>query len=94
MAWTVRYHPDVPARDLPGLPRDIQERVRRAIEERLRTAPEIYGTRLRRDLAGAWKLRVGDYRIVYDLDTKTDSVTVLVVAHRSVVYEEAPKRRP
>jgi mRNA interferase RelE/StbE len=33
-----------------------------------------------------WRVRVGDYRIVYEVDDKHAVVTVLRVAHRKDVY--------
>lgn len=34
-----------------------------------------------------WRIRVGDYRIVYAIDDKTKRVEVMRIAHRSEVYE-------
>jgi mRNA interferase RelE/StbE len=91
MAWRVTYHPRVP-KDLEAIPANLRGRIQKAIEERLMTKPEEYGERLRKDLAGAWKLRVGDYRIVFDLAPKQQSVTVLLIAHRRHVYGAVPAR--
>ena len=65
-------------------------RVVRAVESRLMVEPSRYGQRLRRSLAGLWKLRVGDYRVVYEICGRT--VTVWAVCHRKDVYDEAEKR--
>ena len=54
------------------------------------TEPARYGLRLRRSLAGLWKLRVGDYRLVYGIHGSR--VTVWAVLHRKVVYDEVGKR--
>jgi mRNA interferase RelE/StbE len=35
----------------------------------------------------AWRIRAGDYRVVYEIDDGGRIVTVLKVAHRSIVYE-------
>ena len=35
----------------------------------------------------AWRIRAGDYRIVYEIDDGSRIVTVLKVAHRSIVYD-------
>lgn len=37
-------------------------------------------------LKGAFKLRVGDYRVVYELKHKEETLTVRFIAHRSEVY--------
>ena len=67
----LRYHPDVAAVDLPKLNRDIRDRVRRAIEQRLVKHPELYSQPLRKSLKPYRKLRVGDYRIVLKIDNRT-----------------------
>lgn len=83
MAYTVEIR-DVAMEDLDQLPQNIRTRLLRAIEQRLATAPDRYGVRLRQSLTGLWKLRVGDYRIVYELEgTK---VTVWAIRHREHVY--------
>jgi mRNA interferase RelE/StbE len=92
MAWTVVYDPDVPD-DLRTIPTSIRRRVGKAIEERLTTEPDRFGERLRKDLAGAWRLRVGDYRVVFDLAPKPALVTVLLIAHRRLVYGPTLVRR-
>jgi len=33
-----------------------------------------------------WRVRVGDYRVIYDIDDKRREVTVLHVGHRRDVY--------
>ena len=92
MGWEVTYHPKV-AQDLEAIPANVRRRIQKAIEDRLMTEPDKYGERLRKDLSGAWKLRVGDYRIVFDLDPDGERVTVLLIAHRRRVYRTAPGRR-
>lgn len=62
----IPLHPDL-AKDLKGVPKDVQARILDALEFRLGQAPDLYGQRLRQSLHGYWKLRVGDYRIVYDI---------------------------
>lgn len=38
-------------------------------------------------LAGSYRYRVGDRRVVYVVDDKTAGVTVLTIAHRRDVYD-------
>ena len=74
MAYKLKYHPDVKRSDLPKIDAKNRNRIKRAIEERLATRPEAYGKPLQRTLKGYWKLRVGDYRVVF----KAFSDTVLI----------------
>ena len=81
---------DVAREDLEELPRNIRARILRAIEQRLVTAPMHYGVRLRQSLTGLWKLRVGDYRIVYAIEA--GQVTVWAICHRKQVYPIVEQR--
>jgi mRNA interferase RelE/StbE len=42
---------------------------------------------LKGDLSGYYRYRVGDYRVVYEIDDTLKLVTILLIAHRSKVYE-------
>ena len=89
--FEVLYRPEVLEEDLPAIPRNLQERIFRAIETRLMTEPTRYGTRLRRSLSDLWKLRVGDYRVVYEVGGRT--VRIWAIAHRKGVYDERERRQ-
>lgn len=90
MQFELRYHPSVKALDSPLLDGRTRIRVRTAIETRLATAPHQYGEPLRKTLRGYWKLRVGDYRIVYRITDRT--VLILAIIHRKSVHEAVGKR--
>jgi len=85
MLYEPRYHPEV-ARDIAGFPKNIRERIRKAIEERLILDPVRFGEPLRRSLAGFRKLRVGDYRVIYQIHGAT--VAILKIGHRKEVYKK------
>ena len=40
MAYTLVYHPEVKAKDVPTLNRDVAKRIQRAIENRLGVEPQ------------------------------------------------------
>jgi mRNA interferase RelE/StbE len=42
---------------------------------------------LQNNLKGKYKLRVGDWRVLYEWDEKVPEITVLYVGHKSVVYK-------
>jgi mRNA interferase RelE/StbE len=90
VTYSVVYREEVLAKDLPEIPRNMQSRILQAIEERLMTEPARYGSRLRRSLSALWKLRVGDYRVVYEL--KGDTVRIWTIAHRKRAYGEVERR--
>lgn len=88
--FSVVYHQLAVRDDISKLPTVWKEKVRRAIEERLTTHPDLYGKPLRRSLKGYRKLRVGDWRVIFKIQKNT--VKVLIIQHRSVVYKEIEKR--
>ena len=90
MAFTVKYHPDARDVDLPRINAKMRQRIRRAIESRLMTAPQEYGMPLRKSLRGYWKLRVGDYRIVFKIEQGV--VYVLGIRHRKNIYDDVTMR--
>lgn len=73
------------ARQARKLPRRVRNRIRSELEE-LATGPRVNGVK---KLVGvdAYRLRAGDYRIVFRVETETHSILVLLIAHRREVYE-------
>ncbi|MDA8123894.1 MAG: type II toxin-antitoxin system RelE/ParE family toxin [Deltaproteobacteria bacterium] len=91
MPFSLRYHPAVRDEDLPLIDQKSRGRIRKAIEERLQIAPQDYGEPLRKSLKGYWKLRVGDYRVVFQV--VESEVWILAIRHRKSVYPDMGKRR-
>lgn len=48
--------------------------------------PRVRGKSLTGNLAGVWRYRVGDYRIVVDIEDDVLVILVVDVDHRSRVY--------
>ena len=90
MALKFKYHPDVKRSDLPKIDVKNRDMIKRAIEVRLATQPETYGKPLRKTLKGYWKLRVGDYRIVFKVSS--NSILIFGIIHRKEVYKLVKKR--
>ena len=69
---------------LEKLSADQQDRVL-AVLESLAEVPRPDGCR---KLSGrdAWRVRVGDYRVIYEVADDTRQVTVVVIAHRKDAY--------
>jgi mRNA interferase RelE/StbE len=90
MEYKLIYHPDVKKTDLPKIDNQNKTMIKRAIEERLAVQPEAYGKPLQRTLKGYWKLRVGDFRVVFKITG--DEILILAVMHRKKIYSQAKKR--
>ncbi len=72
-------------KELAQLPVENYERVRDAIRN-LASLPRPVGCV---KLAGrdGWRIRVGVYRVIYEIDDPGQSITVLNVGHRRDVYD-------
>jgi mRNA interferase RelE/StbE len=88
--FELRYHPAIADEDIPLIPRNLHQRIAVAIESRLTHAPHQYGVPLRKTLKGYWKLRVGDYRVVFKIEE--NKVWILGIQHRKTVYEDILQR--
>ena len=83
--FEILYHPDDASKDMPKLSGNIKQRMRKAIETKVVYSPDEFGEPLSRTLKGYWKLRVGDYRVIYKTSEKT--VTVFRIGHRKEIYQ-------
>lgn len=90
MPYRLVYHPAILREDLPEIPANVRARIANAIQTRLTMEPERYGSPLRGTLKGYWKLRVGDYRVVYRI--AVHEVRILAIRHRTRIYQDAFRR--
>ncbi|MBW1854287.1 MAG: type II toxin-antitoxin system RelE/ParE family toxin [Deltaproteobacteria bacterium] len=90
MVYNLIYHADVKKVDLPKIDNKNKAMIKRAIEERLTAQPEIYGKPLQRTLKGYWRLRVGDYRVVFKISG--NEILILGIMDRKSVYSQIKKR--
>jgi len=73
------------ARELAALPQPIRRRVGRAISG-LAADPRPPGAKLLSGADRRWRVRVGDYRILYLIEDANSIVTVAKIGHRREVY--------
>ncbi|BAW93696.1 addiction module toxin, RelE/StbE family [Actinomyces sp. Chiba101] len=48
--------------------------------------PRARGKALRGDLSGAWRYRIGDYRVLCDIHDEELIVLAIEIGHRSMIY--------
>lgn len=91
----IEFHPAA-ASDYRKLDRAVRERIEKALHKlaalddpRQRLEPYT------ETLAGFWKLRVGDYRLICEIRPVGDGEFVLIihVAHRSAAYDKRSVRQ-
>ena len=87
MAWRVEIS-DTARRALKKLGKQAQKEILDYLKQRIETAenPQRFGSPLRRSLAGLWRYRIGDYRVICEIRQSEVVVLVLRVGHRSKVY--------
>lgn len=88
MAWAVEFDPDA-VKDLKKLDKQVQKRILEFLRLRLPAMdnPREMGEALAGSTLGNyWKYRVGDWRIICDIQDKRIVVRVLRVGNRREVY--------
>lgn len=86
--WAVEFD-DRARRELRKLDRQTQQDILRYLRERVAGSPDPrqFGKPLRMNLAGLWRYRIGDYRLICRIEDHHLVVLVLKVGHRREVYE-------
>ena len=88
MAWRIEFAPAAD-KDLGKLDRAVAQRIIGFLRERIAPLedPRSLGQALKGSRLGdLWKYRVGDHRIICDIDDGVLVVLVLKVGHRGDVY--------
>ena len=83
MAYTVTFLRSA-QRNLNRLSRQEGTRILAAVSQ-LAISPRPPGSRKLHDREG-WRIRVGDYRVVYRIDDAAQRLIILAVGHRNDVY--------
>lgn len=87
MSWHVEYSPKA-RKSLMKLERQSQERIMRWIDEHIDGCenPRAHGKALVGERL--WRYRVGDYRVICDIQDGKLTVYAVKVEHRSKVYTD------
>lgn len=74
-------------KQLKKLSSEVQERIQVKIDD-LSTEPRPSGVKKLKGKENTYRIRVGDYRILYDIFDDVLLVTVVEIGHRSNVYKD------
>ena len=87
MAWTIEYT-DTAKKQIGKLDRQTAARIVDYLEKRVATAdnPRSIGKPLKGPLGELWRYRVGDYRVVCEIEDNRLLVLVARVGNRREVY--------
>ena len=87
MAWTVEVS-NYAEKQLRKLDKPIQKRLLDWLDDRIEGCknPRHFGEPLRGEMAGLWRDRIGDYRVICEIQDQQLVVLALAVGHRRKIY--------
>jgi len=85
--YKLAFHPDVEG-DLKRLDKPTCRRILNKIRWLVEHAEDVRHEPLTGRWAGMYKLRVGDYRAVYNINREGEVLIVYAVGHRREVYKD------
>ena len=85
--WTIDYE-EKAAQELAKLDRQTAKRIKKYLDTRIATDedPRRFGEPLAENLSGLWKYRIGDYRVIADIQDELVLVLVVRIGHRRKIY--------
>jgi mRNA interferase RelE/StbE len=88
LAWRIEFTPQA-AKQLRKLDRTAAQRIANYLKHLVEQCqrPDERGSALSGDLARLWRYRVGDYRVICELQEEALLVLVVRIGHRSTVYD-------
>jgi mRNA interferase RelE/StbE len=84
MSYSIFLAPSA-RKELQTLPLNIAERILQKIEQLIEN-PRPAGVKKIKGSASLFRLRVGEYRVVYEIDDRDHIVDISVIRHRSEAY--------
>jgi mRNA interferase RelE/StbE len=81
-------------KDFKRIDKSGQKKIVRAIRNKLATRPKEFGEPLSSAFSGLWKLRLGRYRIIYEIEEDKVHVYVVIVGFKrnAEVYKKLISR--
>jgi len=83
MKYTVMLHPKVNT-FLKNIESDLKERITKKLHE-LKDNPKK-GKKLK--YSDFWRIRIGEYRAIYEINKKEKQIIILYIGHRKNIYDD------
>lgn len=91
MKWTIEYTDDAQKTFLK-LDRPIREQIIKYLKNLSALQnPRLRGEKLKGNLSEFWKYRVGDYRLICDIQDDKLLVLIVKIGHRREIYKKTPQ---
>lgn len=84
--YNILYLETVVKEDIKKLGQAEKKRIKKSIEEKLSLDPIGFGKPLQYSLKGCRRLRIGDWRVIYQIDSEENIVLIVKIGHRREVY--------
>jgi mRNA interferase RelE/StbE len=84
--YELAFHPNV-AKDLKSLDKSSRRRILDKIEWLVDHIEEMRPTQLTAQWEGVYRLRVGDYRVIYGIEQEQRRIIIYAVGHRREIYK-------
>ena len=85
--WSLQFSPDA-EKDIIRLDKDIRTRVIEKLDWFLEHFDDLFPIPLTGDFREFYKLRVGDWRIFYDIDWRKFTIRVVYIERRDKAYKK------
>ncbi|HEY0257581.1 MAG TPA: type II toxin-antitoxin system RelE/ParE family toxin [Candidatus Methylacidiphilales bacterium] len=74
-------------KELEKLPPQIAERILGRVEN-LKVAPRPSGSLKLKGESSLWRIRIGDYRVIYSIDDQKHRIDISFIRHRKDIYRD------
>ena len=78
--YKIKYNRNI-IKNISKIPINIKRSIKKAIEERLAVDPVLFGKPLKGEWKGCYRLRVGDYRIIYEVNDLEVIVIIIKIGN-------------
>lgn len=85
MVYLIKYS-EKAKKELSKIDKPIAKRIHKYLVERVAQEPKNLGGFLQGNLSGFWRYRVGDYRIITEIEDNILTVLVVRIGHRKDIY--------
>lgn len=87
MQWTIKYT-QTALKGLLAIDKKHAREIKKYLEERIAVAdnPRFFGKALTSNLSGLWRYRIGDYRVIAEIQDDSLIILAVKIGHRSKIY--------
>lgn len=87
MNWKIEYT-ETAKKALLSIDRETAKRIKRYLDTRIASNenPRRFGEALAENLYGLWKYRIGNFRVIAEIQDDNIVVLIVRIGHRSKVY--------